>query len=134
MRGRTALLVTAFVLCAAAACVAAKGGEGQPCKCEGCSFLSGRFFCDDGLVCNQTAAEYTCQRPNSVGVGGACNAWEQVDAGAPVLCAEGLSCWYSGRVDASSPGVVPCHDPWCCEPLPPPCADCKDAGGSEGHS
>jgi hypothetical protein len=137
MRGRVALHVVAALVVCVAACVAARGGEGEPCKCEGCTIFSGRFYCDDGLICNTgTGGEYRCQRPGSAGAGGACNAWEQLDPSAPVLCAEGLTCTYSGSFDAASgAGVVPCPNlvAWCCEPLPPPCRDCKpDASVSDG--
>lgn len=133
MRGRAALLLAAFVVWASACVlVASKGGEGEPCKCEGCGIFSGHFYCDDDLICNMGLAEYTCQRPGSVGAGGACNAWEYVDASAPVLCAEGLTCTYEGRVDAAAGGgVVPCSVSvaWCCEPLPPPPCDDKSGSG-----
>jgi hypothetical protein len=122
--------------CLLVAC-SGKGGEGQPCKCDNCTILSGSFTCDPGLVCNRGPlfAGNVCQKPHIVPEGGACSDDEN--------CAEGLYCMNADRCaqkglsvgeacdtarDLCGSGLVcmPCSAGT--KPICAPAGGCPDAG------
>ncbi len=90
-------VLAAAVLAQAIGCKS-EGGAGQPCECSNCSgslvVLSPAYTCDTGLLANYGGgAACTCQPPNSVPDGGACDEGDN--------CAAGLVC----HVSACTPPV-----------------------------
>jgi hypothetical protein len=79
-----------------------EGGDGERCKCDDCTILSGYLYCDPGLVCNMDG----CEPPQSVQEGGECPAFSSG------FCAADLVCTFSANASAASMT-------WTCEPLVP---------------
>lgn len=87
-RGARHHAVSLAVICGivgAGACEEDRGGEGEPCKCTGCSILGGgRWYCDDDLVCETQTV--ICHAPGSGQPDDPCAPFSNE------FCAAGLNC------------------------------------------